>query len=252
MKYTTISIYDSGEYLKNNPEWGRDDSLWKVKHIFNVLPHNFIEANFKRTGIKVADIGCGRGGIIGNFTEKLKEKGCRVSRSAGFDISDIPLKMARAEWKNIEFVNGSVKDIKENYEIGLVIDIVEHVEDPDEFLRTCATHCKYLILHIPLDDHYNSRFRNLRPYLKETLGHIHYFNTGSALEMVKRNGLNVLNHIYTPGFMLPTSRKRIIAQAGLIPKFILGMISKSLCARVLGGHSLMILAESRSYKESKK
>lgn len=246
------SIYTSGEYLKHNPEWGRDDSLWKVKHIFNVLPDNFIEENFKGREISIADIGCGRGGIIGYFTAMLKEKSCRVNRSVGFDISDIPLKMARDEWKDVEFRKGRVEDLKENFDFCLLIDIVEHVENPDEFLRTCAVHCKYLILHIPLDDHYNTRLRNLRPYLAKTLGHIHYFNADSALGIVKRNGMKVLNYIYTSGFMLPSSRRRFIAQLGLIPKFFLHLISKSLCARILGGHSLMILAESQSYKGTNK
>lgn len=248
MKMNAKSLYTSGEYLSNNPTWGQDDSLWKVKNMFKTLPAGFIEENFKGREISVLDIGCGRGGIIGYFTAMLKEKGCLIGMAAGFDVSDIPLEMAREEWKGIEFRKGSVEDLKENFDFGLLIDVVEHVDNPDEFLKICAAHCRYLILHIPLDDHLNARLRNLRPYLKETLGHIHYFNANSVLDIVKRNGLKAVNYIYTPGFMLPSSRRRLIAQIGLIPKFFLGLVSKPLCARIFGGHSLMIFAESLSYK----
>src|SRR3990170_375066 len=97
------NIYNSGEYFKHNPDWGRDDSLWKVKHMINVLPEDFLEKNFKGKEVNIADMGCGRGGVIGSFAAMLKKRGCSIGRCVGFDVSDTPLKMAKEEWKDVEF-----------------------------------------------------------------------------------------------------------------------------------------------------
>lgn len=244
----TNNIYNSGEYLIHNPTWGREDSLWKVKEIFKTLPDGFLSGNFSATGIKVADIGCGGGGVIGNFARMLKEKGCTVDSAVGFDVTDTPLTAAKKEWKEIEFVKGDISDSGRYFDIGLLIDVVEHVEKPDEFVRRAAAHCRYLIFHIPLDDNYNFKLRRRYEYLVKTFGHIHYFNAGSCLEFLKGAGVKVIASRYTPGFMLPSSMVHLPAKLAFVPRLIAYIVSKPLSARLLGGYSLMVVGESELFR----
>lgn len=244
------SIYNSGQYASYNPTWGREDSKWKTSQIFKALPKGFIEENFGATGIRVSEVGCGAGGMIGTFIETLKSSGINVSEAVGFDISDKPLRMAREEWGDIEFFNGQITGYEKSFDISLLIDVVEHVPDPDQFVRDAAMRSKYLVLHIPLDVNLNFKVRNRYPWLVEHLGHIHYYNADSALAFLKRNKLSVMKYIYTPGFMLPSSCVHLPAKLGYIPRLILSWISKPICAKVLGGYSLMVLAKSELFKES--
>lgn len=242
------NIYNSGEYLKHNPTWGRGDSLWKVKEIFKTLPEGFLGENFSTRDIKVADIGCGGGGVIGNFAQMLKEKGYNVGSAVGFDVTDTPLEMARKEWMDVEFVKGDIAHSGRYFDIGLLIDVVEHVENPDEFVRCAASNCRYLVFHIPLDDNYNFKVRRKYEYLVRTFGHIHYFNARSCLEFLKRTGVRVIASRYTPGFMLPSSRVHLPAKLAFVPRLIAYCVSKPLSARILGGYSLMVVGESLLFK----
>lgn len=242
------TIYGSGEYLSHNPTWGREDSYWKVKEVFKTIPDGFLEENIPVGGFSVADIGCGGGGVIGNFAQMLKEKGYNVGSAVGFDVTDTPLEMARKEWKGVEFVKGDISDSGRYFDIGLLIDVVEHVENPDEFVRCAASNCRYLVFHIPLDDNYNFKVRRKYEYLVRTFGHIHYFNARSCLEFLKRTGVRVIASRYTPGFMLPSSRVHLPAKVAFVPRLIAYCVSKPLSARILGGYSLMVVGESLLFK----
>jgi 2-polyprenyl-3-methyl-5-hydroxy-6-metoxy-1,4-benzoquinol methylase len=234
-------IYNSGEYLKNNPTWGKEDSLWKVRQIFNVIPKNYYTG---KNGISIADIGCGAGGVIGNFVKILKEKGIAVDCAVGFDVADAPLEIARKDWEDIEFINGNINDYDNKYDIGLLIDVVEHIRNPDEFVRDCGRHCRYFVFHIPLEDNCNFNLRNQYEYVLNKFGHINYYNVHSCLEFLRRNNMKIINYIYTPGYILPSARVHLPAKIAFIPRLFLGFISKSFCAKTLGGYHLMIFAES--------
>lgn len=241
------AIYNSGEYFAHNPTWGREDSLWKVKQILKVIPKKFFVDNYKDKGIAVADIGCGGGGVIGNFVGILKERGYSIACAVGFDIGKIPVEMAKKEWKNVEFVNGTIGDDDRKFDIGLLVDVIEHIENPGDFVRACGKSCKYLLLHIPLEDNYNFKLRNQYEYVLKKFGHINYFNARSCIEFLETSGMKIVNYKYTPGFILPSARIHLPAKIALIPRLLLGFISKPFCARTLGGYHLTAFAESKCY-----
>src|SRR2546422_8289276 len=71
------SIYTDGTYLRNNPDWHADDSLWKAGHILGLM---------ERHGIKpatVCEIGCGAGEILRGLSERMAPG----TRFFGYEIS---------------------------------------------------------------------------------------------------------------------------------------------------------------------
>jgi len=60
-----MSIYNTGEYLQNNPDWHLQDSAFKAKHIHRMIQKNKLTLN------NVAEIGCGAGGVLSNVADLI-------------------------------------------------------------------------------------------------------------------------------------------------------------------------------------
>lgn len=247
MDKDVTEMYTSGEFLDNNPTWDRENSEEKVEGIFNAIPESFWE-NFDRENFTIADVGCGAGGIIGIFSEKLKQKGFKITSAMGCDIADVALEMARGEWGDIEFYNGEITESKKNFDLGLLFDVIEHVEEPEKLIRDVSKHCRYIIFRIPMDYNWNVRIRNRYKYLADTFGHINYYDRKRALNILEEQKGNVIYHKLFPGFKTEFSR-RFLSKTGFAVRYILNMFSPSLTAELLGGYSLMVIVKSGLYEE---
>ena len=122
------NIYTSGEYRWRHQTWHAEDSAWKARHIYNIIRHNNI------IGKKVAEIGCGAGGVLsGLFFLMDKEIECY-----GYDISPQAIELARRD-ERISFQTGDLlsADNDEYFDILLIIDVLEHIPDYMAFLQKC-------------------------------------------------------------------------------------------------------------------
>lgn len=243
------SLYTSGEYRSQHPTWGREDSAWKMKYLMRVLSPEDLARRLGTQAISVVDVGCGAGGIIGLLVDRLIRRGWSIKSAVGYDIAEHALELARKEWTGIEFVSGSSWRPDARYDLGLLIDVVEHVDDPCRFIQNCARRCKYLVFHIPLDESLNTRIRNQYEYLSKRLGHIHYYHEGSAIALLQQNGQEIIRYVFTPGFMLPSSRLRFRAKLVFLPRLLFRWISERWSAKILGGYSVMVLTRSTIYEE---
>jgi 2-polyprenyl-3-methyl-5-hydroxy-6-metoxy-1,4-benzoquinol methylase len=120
-------IYTSGEYLKNNPTWDIEHSPWKAGYILDILKKNGLSPS------SVCEIGCGAGGILTELAGRMPES---VSFT-GYEISPQAYELAKTkENGRIKFI---LKDITADkdafFDIALVIDVVEHVQDYMGFLK---------------------------------------------------------------------------------------------------------------------
>ena len=91
------------------------------------------------TGLRLLDVGCG-GGI-------LSEPMCRMGFSVtGLDASAENIGTAKAHADmaalDIRYLNRTVEQMAESgevlYDVVLCMEVIEHVADPEAFLRTCA------------------------------------------------------------------------------------------------------------------
>src|SRR5205085_11039987 len=114
-------------YLHNNPTWHEEDGPFKVSKIIKLLERNPIAFQ------TVCEIGCGSGEILVQLEPKLPG----VTNLFGYDISKDAINIAKK--KETDKIRFDVKDItskNENcfYDLLLVIDVIEHVENYFDFL----------------------------------------------------------------------------------------------------------------------
>lgn len=229
----TDSLYTDGSYLQNNPGWHSEDSPYKVKWIAEML---------KRTGVpaqSVAEIGCGSGDILVGL-QKLFPQAC----FAGYEIS--PQAFALAQPKARPGLSFYLEDLTADptakFDLLLVIDIFEHVEDYMGFLKRIRGKGEHVLFHIPLDV---SIQMLMRPWLfteiRERLGHIHYFSKQTALDTLRDCGYEIIDWNYT-FWSLDYPHLSLRSKLASFPRQLLAKLSPDLAMAVLGGGSLLVLA----------
>ncbi len=225
--------YTDGAYLRKNPLWHAEESPFKVKQILRMLEKNRLQPN------TICEVGCGAGEVLRLLQGKM-EKGCRFW---GYDIS--PQAMELCKSRTNEGLQFKLADLTREedafFDLLLVLDVFEHVEDYFGFLDGIRTKSDLKIFHIPLDLSVQAVLRK-RGLLKrrELWGHLHYFTKETALETLKDVGYELLDYFYTPrGIELATETVHKLA---LLPRMICFRIHQELAVRTLGGYGLLVLA----------
>lgn len=228
------SIYTDGAYLsKTGGAWHLEDSPYKAGWILEMLARH---PEFQPKTI--CEIGCGAGGILVELGKGLPAG----NEYTGYEISPQAHEISLRHFgdTNVRFVLGSAFDDGQTYDLALVMDVVEHVEDCFAFLRETRKKARRTILHIPLDAHVSAILRGRNSW--ETVGHLHIFTMETALKTLEHSGYRVIDWFLTEGATsVPTgSIKTKLANVFRRP---LNMLDPRLSARLLGGNSMMIFAE---------
>ncbi len=183
--------YTDGAYLRKNPLWHAEESPFKVKQILRMLEKNRLQPN------TICEVGCGAGEVLRLLQGKM-EKGCRFW---GYDIS--PQAMELCKSRTNEGLQFKLADLTREedafFDLLLVLDVFEHVEDYFGFLDGIRTKSDLKIFHIPLDLSVQAVLRK-RGLLKrrELWGHLHYFTKETALETLKDVGYELLDYFSQP------------------------------------------------------
>ena len=145
----TINQKEIEKFSKMADEWWDPNGKFKPLHKFNPIRIKYIkesiieEFNLEHTdsvplkGIKILDIGCG-GGL-------LSEPMCRLGADVtGIDASSKNIEIAKihAEKNNlkIKYICTSPEKIKDTqYDVILNMEIIEHVENVDLFLKSSVS-----------------------------------------------------------------------------------------------------------------
>ena len=123
-----------------------------------------------------------------------------------------------------------------SFDLALVLDVVEHVEDCFGFLRRCAAKATWKIYHIPLDASASAIVRGTNCW--DSVGHLHLFTRETALKSVEHSGQHVIDW-----FLTPVALARPHRPATRLTNLARRMLPESLGSRILGGYSMMILAK---------
>lgn len=228
--------YTSGNYLNQNPSWGMEDSSWKAALVQNILDSNNIHPE------RICEIGCGAGRVLEALATSLPR-----AIFSGYDIApDVERFWGGVSSERVSLKVGDFLALDhEYYDVILLLDMLEHLADPHAFLGRLRGRSDYLVVHFPLDLSALSVFRE-KPlvHVRRKVGHMHYFTKGLALELMDECGFNVIDHSFSgAAFSAPSiSLRTRIAQ---VPRFLLGLVSRELSARILGGETLMVLATAR-------
>ena len=184
-------MYTSGEYLENNPTWHTEDSPWKAQQIYKILNNNNL---LPKT---VCEIGCGAGEILKQLSLKLDEN----VNFCGYEVSPQAYELCKErESDRVHFfLKNLLEEDKAFFDVLLVIDIIEHVEDYFGFLRKIRNKAEYKVFHIPLDLSAQTVHRS-SPIIKgrQTVGHIHYFTKETAIASLIDTGYEIVDYFIQP------------------------------------------------------
>jgi ubiquinone/menaquinone biosynthesis C-methylase UbiE len=228
------NIYFDNTYLSNNQDWHQEDAPFKAAKILEIVrQHNL---NFKT----VCEIGCGSGEILVELKNKLPEDG----EFAGFDISPQAFHIAKEkESGRLRFFQKDITKEKDvNFDLLLVIDVFEHIENYFSFLREIRPKGTYTVFHIPLDLSVWTLFREkMLLESKQRVGHIHNFTESFIKSVLEDCGYQIIGSSYTePTYVGKSMKERIIQ---LLRKTTF-RINQRLSTKLYGGYSLMVLAKN--------
>ena len=225
--------YINGDYLGKNPDWHRSDSLWKATRIKAILKDGGVEPR------SICEVGCGAGGVLVHMKEMYPD-----TAMTGYDIStDAAQFWNDHEGQGIQFCCADFLEHNQHaYDCILLIDVIEHLNDPNKFLQAVRKSSKYFVFHFPLDLSVSTVLRE-RPLLniRQKVGHIHYFTKGLALALLRESGFKVLNWRYTNSSLSGPDRS-LKTRLAAIPRRFAYYINKDIGVRLLGGETLMVLA----------
>ena len=173
---TTINKEEIQKFSNLADEWWDVKGKFKPLHMFNPIRIEYITDKIKHhfkikserpnflENFQILDIGCG-GGLI---SEPMTRLGGSVT---GIDASDKNIKVAKIHAKKnnlkINYLNKSPEELSEHekFDIILNLEIVEHVEDLNLYLKSCSKLLKKngLMFTATLN-------RTLTSYLKAIIG----------------------------------------------------------------------------------
>ena len=148
MKNNTINKKEIEKFSRIAEEWWNPEGKFKPLHKFNPIRISYIKDNIINTfklknkkkpleKVKILDIGCG-GGL-------LSEPMCRLgAKVVGIDASNKNIEIAKLHAKksnlDIRYLNSSPENFKttKKFDVILNMEIVEHVEDINNFLKSSS------------------------------------------------------------------------------------------------------------------
>jgi len=145
---TTVNKDEIEKFSKLADEWWDIDGKFKPLHMFNPMRIEYIldltsshfkigkDKKFPLKNLRILDIGCG-GGLI---SEPMARLGADIT---GIDASSKNINIAKAHaGKNnlkITYLNSLPEDLNSQHKFDVILnlEVVEHVEDLDLYLKSC-------------------------------------------------------------------------------------------------------------------
>ena len=179
----------------------------------------FLQNKFKQVAklispskdLKILDIGCNDGTIRNFLSEDIEYFGVDIDNKL---IQQLQQKKIKA--KQADLNNEQLPFQFERFDYILMLDIIEHVINPQELLQQAKQRLKpegKIIITLPNDYHILNKLRFLfNRHLTENpfapFGHLHYFPIKTGENFLKGNGFKILRKI-----PIPTTKPEIFPQS---------------------------------------
>src|SRR6266516_5739078 len=121
------TLYTSGDYLKKNPTWHVGESPWKAREIIRMMVRNNLAPK------TVCEVGCGAGEILKRLQMNMDDS-CTFW---GYEISPHAFELCKDRSnEKLHFKLSNITQEKDAFfDLILVMDVLEHMEDYFSFLR---------------------------------------------------------------------------------------------------------------------
>lgn len=226
----------NSNYIKANPTWHAEDAPWKATQILKLLHRNNLQPN------SIVEIGCGAGEILNQLHNRLEDKSIQFS---GYEISPDAITICKQKEKErLAFFQQDLTEIDKHFDLLLMIDVFEHVEDYIRFVNKARTKATYKIYHIPLDMSALSILVNYPAKARRDVGHLHYFMKDTALATLKDTHQEIIDWFYTPtAFEVNNKNLGFINSVIQLLRKITYKIKPNLAVKLFGGFSLIVLTK---------
>jgi ubiquinone/menaquinone biosynthesis C-methylase UbiE len=175
----------------------------------------------QKNPVTVLDVGGGAGIIAREMANYIKSKFGYSTRKFALDLSPGMIEIQKNN--NPDMANAVVGDIAhtpyrdKEIDVVLMIDVLEHVTDPEAVLREIARISHYLILKVPLENSLYFKLLNLftrgkfRERIIAQIGHINVYGMGKLLSEVEKNAGSVVYAGYANAYkyLLTTKQTRV-------------------------------------------
>jgi SAM-dependent methyltransferase len=242
-------LYTTGEYVKNNPDWHVLESPWKTEEIVRMLTRH------KLTPHSICEVGCGAGEILHLLQQQMSDD-CIFT---GYEISPYAFELCQARANDrLQFKLGDIQDdVGVAFDLILVMDVLEHMEDYFSLLRNIRPKSEYKLFHFPLDLSVRAILRQHLVEYRERFGHIHYFTKELAIRVLQDAGYTVLDSFYTrePSSFPPDDRSatrvallrshlgQSLWKLRKMPAKLWYTFNQDLAVRTFGDWRLLVLAQ---------
>jgi len=187
----------------------------------------------------VCEVGSGVGGILAHLQKSL-DPACTFQ---GYEVSPRAIEISKK--KENDRLHYQQRDFsqegEEYFDLMLLVDVMEHVEDYYGFLRKLKPKAEYKLIHLPLELSALSLLRSRALWNVRKTYDIHYFTKDLVLAILSDAGYEVLDYFYTPRAIARATnfKKKLM----VLPRTLTFSLHKDFAARVLGGFSLLVLAK---------
>ena len=226
----------NSEYLKGNPTWHVEQSPWKATQILKMMQKNTLHP------ATVAEIGCGAGEILNQLYQRMDDK---TVKFYGYEIAPDAFALSQSRVKDrLNFFHEDLLQNDKTFDLMLMIDVFEHVDDYLGFLRKSKAKAEYKIFHIPMDIAVLSVLNNNPMRQRADVGHLHYYTKDTALATLKDTGHEIIDWFYTKGGLeIPNQQLNLSGRFVNFLRRITYAISPDFSVKIFGGFSLLVLAK---------
>ena len=197
MIYDTLNQkdYENNEYFKyyenEYDDYYPDDLGAKDAEVkANLYSKILTKKDFK----SVVDIGCGEGSFLKEMIKLIN-----VKKAVGTDISYFILKQAQKNNPDMDFFRSDSENLpfkNDEYELSTIIDVLEHVPNPEKMIQEARRVSKYVLIKVPMEDNLfiNTYKRFVKTNWKDMMGHINFYHLESINKFMEDNGFELIRY----------------------------------------------------------
>lgn len=198
---STEALYRSDEYVRKNPTLHEEDSAWKIGKILPVVDLAF--ARWPRERATLLDVGGGAGLIGAAVADRIRiAHGIPVATIA-MDLSPGMLDVQRRNNPHLDrTLNEDIRTTSlsdKEVDLTLLIDVLEHLADPERALAEVRRISRLVLLKVPLEDNLFLRMKDVltrgrtRRQAIEQLGHINVYSHHSLKRQIESHLGNIVS-----------------------------------------------------------
>ena len=170
-----------------HPDWHGGDAAAKAADLRPAIE----ELLFRTPGmeLRLADAAAGTGGVLHEVVRVAQGIDAELKIDpAGFETSRQAVDMARQLYPGLAMQCKPLEAADGPFDAVLLVNVLEHLENPWEMLRTAHETCRFLLVRQPLLGGFSGFRQNRYAYQRKRWGHIGMFTSRSLLDMTAAAG----------------------------------------------------------------